>query len=124
MAEPYVLVVEDERPVRELLVRWLTSMGYPARAVENADEAINAISREQPFAVITDVIMPVHDGLWLLEQIHSRWPALPVIMSSGALLEEEAVRRARRSGAIDFIPKPFVRASLDQALHRATHNIN
>jgi DNA-binding NtrC family response regulator len=122
MAEPYVLVVEDDPPVRELLVRWLTMMGYSALAVENADEAISTIAREQPFAVITDVVMPVHDGLWLLEQIHHRWPALAVIMSSGALLDEEAVRRARRLGAIDFIPKPFVRASLDQALHRATHS--
>jgi CheY-like chemotaxis protein len=58
MAEPYVLVVEDDRPVRELLVRWLTMMGYSALAVENADEAISTIAREQPFAVITDVVIP------------------------------------------------------------------
>lgn len=120
MAEPYVLVVEDERPVRDLLTRWLNHLGYAVRAVESADEALDAIARRRPLAVISDVVMPAHDGMWLLEQIHTRWTSLPVIMASGAWLEEAVVRQARQLGAVDFIAKPFACEQLAQALRR-TH---
>ena len=91
MVEPYVLVVDDEALLRESLVRWLKSLGYRSVAVESADEAIDEIARQMPFAVIADMVMPVHDGLWLLEQIRARWPALRIIMASGANLDEQAV---------------------------------
>jgi CheY-like chemotaxis protein len=119
MVEPYVLVVDDEALLRESLVRWLKSLGYRSVAVESADEAINEISRQMPFAVIADMVMPVHDGLWLLERIRARWPALRIIMASGASLDEQAVLQARRLGADDFIAKPFGRETLYQALLRA-----
>jgi CheY-like chemotaxis protein len=114
-----VLVVDDEALLRESLVRWLKSLGYRSVAVETADEAINEITRQMPFAVIADMVMPVHDGLWLLEQIRARWPALRVIMASGVSLDEQAVLQARRLGANDFIAKPFGRETLYQALLRA-----
>jgi CheY-like chemotaxis protein len=87
MAERYVLVVEDERPVRDVVVRWVTELGYSVQAVESADEAITMIAGERPFAVIADVMMPRRDGRWLLERIRARWTSLPVIMASGAWLE-------------------------------------
>jgi CheY-like chemotaxis protein len=117
--DPYVLIVDDEALLREALVRWLRSMGYRAVAVENAESAIDEITRQLPFAVIADMVMPIHDGLWLLEQIRARWPSLHVIMASGAELDEPAVLKARRLGATDFIAKPFGRESLYQALARA-----
>jgi CheY-like chemotaxis protein len=119
MVEPYVLVVDDEALLRESLVRWLKSLGYRSVAVESADEAINEISRQMPFAVIADMVMPVHDGLWMLERIRARWPALRINMASGASLDEQAVLQARRLGADDFIAKPFGRETLYQALLRA-----
>ena len=119
MHEPYVLVVDDERLVRESLVRWLKSLGYRAVSVEHADAAIDEIAKQLPLAVIADVQMPMHDGLWLLEHIRARWPSLPVIMASGASLDEQAVVKAARLGASDFIAKPFGRETLSQALLRA-----
>jgi CheY-like chemotaxis protein len=118
MAEPYILIVEDDPPVQQLLVRWLEKLGYSTRAVETADAAIAEIMEERPYAVISDVVMPVHDGLWLLEQIRARWTSLPVIMASGAWLEEAAMLKAHRLGAVDFIAKPFVQEQLAQALKR------
>lgn len=120
MSEPYVLVVDDERLVRESLVRWLKTLGYRAVAVEYAEQAIQEITRQLPVAVIADVVMPIHDGLWLLEQIRVQWPSLPVIMASGASLDEQAVVKARRLGANGFISKPFGREMLLQALECAT----
>ena len=114
-----MLVVDDEAPVRESLVRWLKSLGYQSSAVENADEALAEIARQLPFAVIADMVMPVHDGLWLLQQIRLRWPRLRVIMASGANLDEQELLKARKLGADDFIAKPFGREILYQALMRA-----
>jgi CheY-like chemotaxis protein len=118
-AEPYVLIVDDEALLREALVRWLKSMGYRSIAVETAEGAIDEITRQLPVVVIVDMVMPIHDGLWLLEQIRARWPSLHVIMASGADLDEQAVLKARRLGATDFIAKPFGRETLVQALDRA-----
>lgn len=119
VSEPYVLVVDDERPVRESLVRWLNSLGYAAVAVDTADAAIQELTRQLPIAVIADVVMPIHDGLWLLEHVRVRWPSLPVIMATGASLDERALVKARRLGANDFMSKPFGREMLYQALVRA-----
>jgi len=119
MADPYVLLVDDEALLREALVRWLKSLGYRAVAVESADLAMTEITGQVPFAVIVDMVMPGHDGLWLLEQIRLRWPTLWVIMASGANLDEQTVLKARRLGANDFIAKPFGRETLYQALLRA-----
>jgi CheY-like chemotaxis protein len=118
-AEPYVLIVDDEALLREALVRWLKSMGYRSIAVETAEGAIDEITRQLPVVVIADMVMPIHDGLWLLEQIRARWPPLHVIMASGADLDEQALLKARRLGATDFIAKPFGRETLFQALARA-----
>ena len=120
MHEPYVLVVDDERLVRESLVRWLKSLGHRAVSVERADAAIDEITKQLPTVVIADVQMPMFDGLWLLEHIRARWPSLPVIMASGASLDEQAAVKAAQLGATDFIAKPFGRATLSQALLRAT----
>ncbi len=119
MVEPYVLVVDDEALLREALVRWIKSLGYRSVAAASADDAITEITRELPFAIIVDIVMPGHDGLWLLEQIRERWPSLRVIMASGANLDEQQVLHARRLGAQDFIAKPFGRETLYQALLRA-----
>jgi CheY-like chemotaxis protein len=119
MMERYVLVVDDERLVRESLVRWLKSLGYPSVAVPNADEALETIAQQLPVAVIADMVMPAHDGLWLLAQIRARWPSLRVIMASGANLDDQELLKARKLGADDFISKPFGRETLYQALLRA-----
>ena len=119
MVEPYVLVVDDQALLREALARWIKSLGYRSVAAESADDAIAEITREVPFAIIVDMVMPGHDGLWLLEQIRDRWPSLWVIMASGANLDEQQVLKARRLGAQDFIAKPFGRETLYQALLRA-----
>ena len=121
MNEPYVLVVDDERLVRESLVRLLKSLGYRAVAVEHAPDAIDEITKQVPVAVISDMMMPLNDGLWLLEQIRTIWPSLPVIMATGAGLEQQAVEKAWELGAHDLIAKPFGRAVLHQALLRASN---
>jgi DNA-binding NtrC family response regulator len=114
----YVLVVDDEEAIRRLLTRWLEGWGYEARQAANADEALEIMTEQAAGIMLCDVMMPVHDGIWLAEQVRNRWPQTAVIMASGAQ-DLETVMRMRKQGAVDYVTKPFGREMLRQALQRA-----
>ena len=118
----YVLVVDDEEPIRRLLTRWLSGWGYEAKQAANAEEAIEIMAAEAAEIVLCDVMMPVHDGIWLTEQVRTRWPQTAVIMASSAQ-DMETVTRMRKQGAVDYVTKPFGREMLRQALQRASERI-
>jgi DNA-binding NtrC family response regulator len=113
-----VLVVDDEEALRNILVRWIHQFGYEVTAVASADAAIAEMERVAAAVVITDILMPIHDGLWLLDEVHQRWPKTVVIMESG-ILDQATVLKTRQQGAVDFLPKPFGREMVYQALERA-----
>ena len=118
----YVLVVDDEESIRRLLTRWLEAWGYQAKQAANADEALEILAVEPAEIMLCDVMMPVHDGIWLAEQVRSRWPQTAVIMASSAQ-DLETVLRMRKQGAVDYVTKPFGREMLRQALQRASERI-
>jgi CheY-like chemotaxis protein len=115
----YVLVVDDEEAIRRLLTRWLSGWGYEAKEAGNADDAIEIMTAEPADIILCDVMMPVHDGIWLAEQVRGRWPQTAVIMASSAQ-DMETVMRMRKQGAVDYVTKPFGREMLRQALQRAS----
>ena len=115
---PYVLVVDDEEVIRRLLARWLADWGYEAKQAGNAEDAIDIMTAEPADILLCDVMMPVHDGIWLAEQVRGRWPQTAVIMASSAQ-DMETVMRMRKQGAVDYVTKPFGREMLRQALQRA-----
>lgn len=117
----YVLVVDDEDAIRHLLVRWLAGWGYEAKQAANADDALEIMAAEPAEIMLCDVMMPVHDGIWLAEQVRSRWPQTAVIMASSAQ-DMETVMRMRKQGAVDYVTKPFGREMLRQALQKASGN--
>lgn len=119
---PYVLVVDDEEAIRRLLTRWLSGWGYEAKQAANADEAIEMMAAEAAAIMLCDVMMPVHDGIWLAEQVRTRWPQTAVIMASSAQ-DMETVMRMRKQGAVDYVTKPFGREMLRQALQRASQRM-
>ena len=118
----YVLVVDDEEAIRRLLIRWLSGWGYEAKEAANADQAIELMAQEPAEIMLCDVMMPVHDGIWLAEQVRDRWPQTAVIMASSAQ-DMETVMRMRKQGAVDYVTKPFGREMLRQALQRASQRI-
>jgi len=119
---PYVLVVDDEESIRKLLSRWLSGWGYESKEAANANEAIERMNAEPASIVLCDVMMPIHDGIWLAEQVRSRWPQTAVIMASSAQ-DMETVLRMRKQGAVDYVTKPFGREMLRQALLRASERL-
>ena len=116
---PYVLVVDDEESIRKLLTRWLEGWGYESREAANATAAIEQMSIEPATIMLCDVMMPVHNGVWLAEQVRARWPETAVIMASSAQ-DMDTVTRMRQQGAVDYVTKPFGREMLRQALQRAS----
>lgn len=114
----YVLVVDDEEAIRRLLTRWLAGWGYVAKEAAGADAAIEMMAEEPADIMLCDVMMPIHDGIWLAEQVRGRWPNTAVIMASSAQ-DMETVMRMRKQGVVDYVTKPFGRELLRQALLRA-----
>jgi DNA-binding NtrC family response regulator len=118
----YVLVVDDEDSIRRLLTRWLAGWGYESKEARNATDALEQMNIDPAAIILCDVMMPVHDGIWLAEQVRSRWPQTAVIMASSAQ-DMETVMRMRKHGAVDYVTKPFGREMLRQALLRASERI-
>lgn len=118
----YVLVVDDEEAIRRLLIRWLSSWGYESREAVSADDAIGQMQANPASIMLCDVMMPGHDGIWLAEQVRTRWPQTLVIMASSAQ-DMETVLKMRKHGAVDYVTKPFGREMLLQALRRASEKL-
>lgn len=101
-----VLLVEDDRALRDALADTLELGGYAFRAVESAEAALQALAEEGFGLVISDVNMPGMDGHQLLGVIRSRYPQVPVLLMTAYGAVERAVD-AMRQGAADYLLKPF-----------------
>ena len=106
-----LLVVDDERMILELTSMVLTSRGFDVSVVDNALDAYVMIERERPALVLLDYMMPKVNGLDALKQIRERFPETYVIMFTGKGSEEVAVE-LMKSGASDYVLKPFSNAKL------------
>ena len=101
-----VWVVDDDQSVRWVLEKALKQAGMATRSFERAEHLFDAIDRETPDVLITDVRMPGMDGLELLERLSRLCPDLPVIVVTAHSDLESAVA-AYRGGAFEYLPKPF-----------------
>ncbi|MBI4521422.1 MAG: response regulator [Gemmatimonadetes bacterium] len=113
-----VLVVDDEAGARSLMTRWVRTIGYEARAVSNAEQALSAMGAEPAGVAVCDICMPGHDGLWLAGQLRERYPETAVIMAT-ALPELDPALASLQVGAVDYLLKPFSRDQLRRVMERA-----
>jgi two-component system nitrogen regulation response regulator NtrX len=101
-----ILVIDDERSIRETLSEILTDEGYAVTAVESGEDGLRRFLEETFDLVFLDVWLRDRDGLSLLEAADGRLSEVPVVMISGHANVETAVR-AVRLGAYDFLEKPL-----------------
>jgi len=101
-----VLLVEDDRALREALADTLLLAGHDYKAVGSAEEALTAVGSEAFSLVLSDVNMPGMDGHQLLGLLRARQPQLPVLLMTAHGAVERAVD-AMRQGAADYLVKPF-----------------
>ncbi|MGV9499373.1 SpoIIE family protein phosphatase [Streptomyces sp. NPDC003642] len=108
-----VLVADDNADMREYLSRTLAAGGYEVHAVADGVEALQAVRRDVPDLVVSDVMMPRLDGLGLLARLRAdaRTAAVPVLLLS-ARAGQEASIEGLQAGADDYLVKPFAAAEL------------
>ena len=109
-----ILIVDDERDIRELISEILKDEGFTTRLAGNSDDAIAAIDAEPPALMILDIWLKDSrmDGIDILKTVKRENPDVPVVIISGHGNIEIAVA-AIKQGAYDFIEKPF---NIDQLL--------
>jgi two-component system nitrogen regulation response regulator NtrX len=116
-----ILIVDDERDIRELVAGVLSDEGYGCRTAADSTAALAAVDERRPSLVLLDVWLhgsPM-DGLEVLDEIKKREPELPVIIFSGHGNIDTAVSAIGR-GAMDFLEKPFEAERLLLLVERAT----
>ena len=116
-----ILIVDDERDIRELVAGILSDEGYDCRTAGDSIAALAEVDAKRPSLVLLDVWLhgsPM-DGLEVLDAIKQREPDLPVIIFSGHGNIDTAVSAISR-GAVDFIEKPFEAERLLLLVERAT----
>ncbi len=119
LLERRILMVDDEEPIRRGLAANLRLRGFHCRTAADAKTALSLLAEETAAIVVTDIRMPGHDGMWLLEQIRVAHPETAVILLTG-FAEVELAARALRAGASDFLVKPVAMVDLLTAIGRAT----
>lgn len=112
-----ILIVDDEAPVRELLAEVLGSE-YECVLADSAEKALATLASGDFAAVISDIDMPGISGLDMVPQMHEIAPDTVILMVSGNLAIDYAVK-AIRVGAFDYITKPFELEAVEGAVKRA-----
>jgi two-component system response regulator MprA len=109
-----VLLVEDDRGVRESLARALSLEGYEVETTPDGIEAMQVVDKLAPDVIVLDVMMPVMDGLEVARRIRSRGDLTPILMLTA---RHEVTDRVAGldAGADDYLVKPF---ALDELLAR------
>ena len=121
----YILIVDDERDIRELISDILIDEGYKTRLAGTSDAAIRQISDERPAMLILDIWLKdsAMDGIDILKSVKANYPDIPVVIISGHGNIEIAVA-AIKQGAFDFIEKPFNIDQLNVVVRRAMEVAN
>ncbi len=114
MAANTLLLAEDDRAVRESLVRALGLEGYDVLAVGNGAEALDAAGKATPDVVVLDVSMPIVDGLTVCKVLRAEGNRVPILMLTARTETRDRVA-GLDAGADDYLPKPF---ELDELLAR------
>jgi CheY-like chemotaxis protein len=117
-----VLLVDDVKVVTMAIRMLLERAGYTVEEAGNGEEAMSVVALRPPDVVITDLWMPVMDGLVLIRALRERFPAVAVIAMSGGsrqYSQESSLDKAREAGATQLLMKPIDKRDLLIAVAKA-----
>ena len=120
-----ILIIDDNSDIRTILDELISDAGYKTRLAANYNQALSEIDKKLPDVAIIDVKLDKgdNDGIQLLDHIKKKNNDIPVIMISGHANIEMAVN-SLKSGAFEFIQKPFDKNRLINFINRAVENFN
>lgn len=115
--ESVIFVVDDDPSIRKSLARLLSAAGYRVESFPSADDFLATPRQGGPGCLVLDVYLPGLSGLDLQEMLHASGHSLPIVFITGQGDIPTSVK-AMKSGAVDFLPKPFeAQALLDAVAH-------
>ncbi len=114
-----IWVIDDDRSIRWVLEKALTRAQMGVTTFDNANSIMDKLSQQTPDVIVADIRMPGMNGLELLENIHSQYPDLPVIIMTAHSDLDSAVS-AYSGGAFEYLPKPF---DVDDAIELVQHAV-
>ena len=118
MAEPNILIVDDELVVIKSAERVLRSEGYSVEGALGGREAIMKIGQNDYDLVFTDLKMPEVDGITLIRWIKKMKPSIGIVIITG-YPSQDTIKEALELGIIDYVPKPFTPSVLLDVTERA-----
>ena len=120
-----ILIIDDNTDIRNIINDLILDAGYKTRLAANYSQALNEIDKKLPDVAIIDVKLDKgdNDGLELLSHIKTKDTNIPVIIITGHANVEMAIK-ALKSGAFEFIEKPFNQERLMNFVNRAVENVN
>ena len=114
-----ILIVDDEESVRIILRQMLEKGGFAVATAINGEDALNKLKEEVYDMLITDINMPVMDGVALLQKSKNSFPTMPVIFIT-AYGKDKIILDAMKIGLADYIEKPF---RMDTVIDTVKHHI-
>ncbi len=121
MTKPRLLLVDDEIPFAENLLKLLSRRGYEVSAVHDGDSALRIVEEKEFDVVILDQNMPGKDGITVLKELKKKWPSLQVIILTGYGTVHSAFT-GLELGAYDYVAKPLQLSDLEEKIGQAFQN--
>jgi DNA-binding NtrC family response regulator len=118
-----VLVVEDERRLRALLVDMIPELGFTARGAASAEEALSILNDAPPDVLLLDLHLPNMGGMELFERVRASHPSMQVVILT-AFGDLESAQRAIRLDVAEFLCKPFHLRDLELAFDRVRRRMS
>lgn len=116
-----ILVVDDEKAIRDTLSEYLTRMGYKVKTADQANQALKLMNKFVPNLILLDYAMPGFNGLEIFPRAKKLFPFIKVIIITGRGSEEVAVK-ALKMGVDDYITKPFDLKAMAKAVEYYLHS--
>ena len=124
MSKAKILIVDDEKEIREMLSRHFRMLDYHIELAENGQEALDILAQKRFDVVISDIMMPVMNGVSLLREVRKQYPMIRVIMMTGYVTLVNALSCMRQQ-ADTIVFKPFNDLSeLEQAVETSLKILN
>lgn len=114
-----VWIVDDDRSIRWVLEKALQKADIPCKTFSEADSVLQAIKKEQPALILSDIHMPGKSGLEMLAEIKKSYPKLPIIIMT-AYSDLDSAVASFQGGAFEYLPKPFDIDKAIELVRRAT----
>jgi two-component system nitrogen regulation response regulator GlnG len=118
-----IWILDDDKSIRWVFEKALGKENLPFKTFSNTNEAINQFNHETPSVIVSDIRMPGESGLTFLTKVKAKFPEIPIIIMT-AYSDLDTAVSAFKSGAFEYVAKPFDIDKVIEVIHQATSESN